>query len=101
MARQITAASSQRVSAFGLCEARLEQARGIDYSDLVAANFPAETGITLSHLSGETQQALLCDRAVAIQNLTSPDRKEVIVTVDWAYRGRALQESSTGILYPR
>lgn len=101
MARQITNASSQRVSAYGLCEARLEQARGMDYADVVATNFPAETGITLSHLSGETQQALLCDRSVTIQDLSYPDRKQVVVSVDWTYRGRALQETATGVLYPR
>ncbi len=101
MARQITAASSQRVSAYGLCEARLEQSRGSDYSDVVATNFPTENGLTLSHLSGETQQALLCNRSVTIQDLYYPDRKEVVVNVDWTYRGQALQETATGVLYPR
>ena len=44
LARQLTYASSQRVSAFGLCRARIEEVRGFDYANIAATNFPAETG---------------------------------------------------------
>ena len=101
LARQLTYASSQRVSAFGLCRARIEEVRGFDYANIAATNFPAETGIRLSHLGGQNQDPINCDRAVAIQTLTGPDRKEVLVTVSWNYRDRNLQEDITGILYPR
>ena len=101
VARQLTYASSQRVSAFGLCQARIEEVRGFDYVSIAATNFPAETGIRLSHMGGHNQEPVTCDRTVGIQSLTGPDRKEVIVTVSWNYRGRNLQEDITGILYQR
>ena len=100
MSRTLTQASSQHVSAFGLCQAKLEEIRSQDYADIITTNFPVETSIRLTHLGGASQQALTCDRSVAILPMTAPLRKEVLVTVQWQFRGRTIQEQLLGVIYP-
>lgn len=100
MSRTLTQASSQHVSAFGLCQAKLEEIRSQDYASISTTNYPAETAIRLTHLGGSSQQALLCDRSVAVQPMTAPARKEVLVTVQWQFRSRTAQEHLLGVVYP-
>ena len=99
MARQLNYAASLRLSAFGLCKAKLEQIRAEDYSSVESSNFPKEPGLSLSHLSGKSQNRIFCDRSTSVQDFVSPDRKVVGVTVSWQFRGRPLQEQISGVLY--
>ena len=100
VARNLTQSSSQNVTAFGLCQAKLEQLRGEDYATITSTNYPAESGLRLTHLGGLSQAAVTCDRTVTIQPRSAPDRKEVTVTVAWQVRDRPLQQQLLGVIYP-
>ena len=52
-------------------------------------------------LSGKDQVPVTCDRSVTLQTKSNPERTEVGILVSWQFRGRAMQEELTGVIYPR
>lgn len=101
LSKGLNQANEQRVVAFGLCLARLEEVKGMGYEEIVAAEFPEEQTIPMTHLGGSQHVGLSGVRNTVVRDLTNPDRKEVEVQIDWTYRGRALTEHVTGLVYPK
>lgn len=99
--RSLTYSNAQRVAAFGMCKAKLEEMRGMDYTQLVTTNFADEADLRFAHLSGAEQIPITCARTVELTPQTDPERTDVSVQVDWNYRGVALVERVDATVYPR
>jgi Tfp pilus assembly protein PilV len=91
-------ASAQQFTAFGLCKDLYEQMRSVDYTNVTAVTFPSQT-LQLTHLGGDARRALNCQRTSTITDRTNPERKVVMITVQWSYRNKTLAESLTGVIY--
>jgi Tfp pilus assembly protein PilX len=101
LARHLTHANAQRVGAFGMCKARLEQLRGMDYADLSGTNFVMESDLQFTHLSGKEQLPIHCVRSLTFTPQANPQRTDVQVTVAWTYRGTPFREQLNGVIYPK
>lgn len=101
VARSLTYANALRVGAFGVCKAKLEEVRGMEYSQLDPTNFVVETGLRFLHLSGRDRLPIACTRSVALNAQTNPVRTDVQVTVQWQYRDTPFQEQVIGTVYPK
>lgn len=101
VARRLTYANAQRVAAFGMCKARLETVRGMDYESVDPTNFVDETDLRFLHLSGRERIPIACTRSVDLATQTNPVRTDVTVNLQWQFLGNVYQESVTGTVYPR
>ena len=99
--KRVTYMTSLRGSAFGMCHARLEEIRAMDYVSILDATFPLETHMRFAHLGGKDRIPLSCARSVTVTEQANPTRKEVQVTVAWDFLGRSVQEDVWAIIYPR
>ena len=97
---QLNYASAQRLAAFGLCRDLYEQMRGADYTNVTAVVFPTTT-MRLTHLGGSQHLPQMCSRSCTINDLTSPTRKAVSITVSWTYMDHDLQETLDGVIYKK
>jgi Tfp pilus assembly protein PilV len=95
---RLSYASAQHVAAFGLCKDRLEQMRGMEFTDITSAAFPTET-ITLTHAGGSLQTAIACTRSTTVVDQTNPMRKDVSIVVAWTYATKSLTERIDTTLY--
>ena len=93
-------ASAQRLAAFSLCRDLYEQMRGADYTNVTAVVFPTTT-MRLTHLGGSQHLPQMCTRSCTIDEMLSPTRKVVNITVSWNYMGNELQESLDGVIYQK
>ncbi len=100
LAKGLNQASEQRVVAFSMARAQMEQVKGREYSTLPSGN-TTETGLPLTHLGGEAQTNLTCDRWTIVLTRAAPPRKEVFVIVRWTYRGRNMNEWIRGMMYEK
>jgi prepilin-type N-terminal cleavage/methylation domain-containing protein len=98
LARRLTYVNAQRVAAFGLAKARIEELKGVGYEDLDAGN--PET-LDLVNLGGVNQQIVPARLRTNIRELENPDRKRIVVRVDWRFEGKRVQERVRTFLYPR
>ena len=99
--RGLNQANAQRVVAFGLCSAQLEHVKGMGYEEVVPGGFALEPSVPLTHLGGIHHVPVVGARNTTVRELANPVRKEVVVRVDWTFRGRALTEQLTGLVYPK
>lgn len=104
-ANQMNYLSAQRVAAFGLCRQRYEQMRAVPrdrFATLTSTNaLLATTPVRITHLGGAQAIALTGTCSVAMADFNSPRRKHVTVRVNWEFKGRAYQESASGVLYDK
>ena len=101
IARQLTYSNAQRVAAFGLARARLEELKGLRYETIDPLSYSTETNIQFAHLGGTQQKALEATRVTRLTALENPTRIHAAVAVRWYARGRLQQESATTFIYPR
>jgi len=94
-------ANEQRVVAFGLCMSRLEMVKGMEYEEIGPTVFGAEPSVALTHLGGIAQVPISGTRTTVVRELANPERKEVVVALNWTYRGTQLNEQLTGLVYPK
>jgi hypothetical protein len=91
--------AAHRISSFGLCKELLESMRGSSYTTInTNAYAPEQVDIARLGISGET---ITGTRSIDVENFFYPPRKRVTVRIQWAYRGRQLEESATGTIYFR
>lgn len=100
LAKGLNQSSEQRVVAFAMARSQVEEVKGRRFSTLIAGN-TMETGLPMTHLGGEAQTALNCDRWTFIMDQPFPPRKEVFVLVRWTYRGRLMNEFVRAIVYEK
>jgi Tfp pilus assembly protein PilV len=93
-------ASAQRVAAFGLCRQKLEAIRATAYADVTAANLTSES-VFLTHLGGSRRVPITGTRSCAVVDRSNPTRKDVTVSLSWAFRNRTFQESVSGTVYDK
>jgi prepilin-type N-terminal cleavage/methylation domain-containing protein len=103
VARRLTYVNAQRVSAFGLAKAKLEELKGRGYNELDAlyGSQVQEVDLDLVNLGGVTQEVIPATRTLSLQDLTSPQRKRVTVRIQWEFQGREIDETVQTFLYPR
>jgi hypothetical protein len=94
-------ANEQAVVAFGMCKAKMEDAMGRHFEDVVASNFPRERDIPLTHLGGTVHIPIECTRWTSIAEQSDPTRKIIRTHVQWEYRGKRFRSSVTGVKYPK
>ena len=103
LARKITYSNAQRVAAFGLAKAKTEELKGVGYEKLTATygTTHSETDLELVNLGGVNQELVKTTRTTTLEDLTSPRRKRVTVSITWDFQGKELEESAEIFLYPR
>lgn len=101
--QRITYSNAQRQAAFGLAKAKTEELKGVGYDELDAryGSSQQEIDLDLVNLGGVNQKILPATRSTTLQNLSSPQRKLITVTVSWEFQGRSLTETVQIFLYPR
>jgi len=92
--------TAQRVSAFGVCKARLEQMRGTEYDEITVTTFPEQI-VEMTHLGGSDRVPLEGTLVSSVTSLAQPTRKQVTVSLSWVFRGREYSESITGSIVDR
>jgi type II secretory pathway pseudopilin PulG len=81
---------SQYVAAFGRGRELVEHMRGQSYANVTSANYTNETGLVLTDVVGSQLIQIPCDRTSTITNAVPavPEGKDVMVTVQWTFRGK-------------
>ncbi len=95
--------NAQRVAAFGLAKAKIEELHGVGYEELTEryGSIQQEIDLELVNLGGVNQVMIPARRTTFLSDLTDPERKQVTVTVEWDFQGREIQENIETLLYPR
>jgi len=101
IAKSLNHANEQRVIAYGMAKAKVEELQGLKYDKLIASDFRPERDIAFTHLGGGGHLPLTCTRHTRIYTRNSPDRKEVLTQVQWKYRGKFFREKAIAVLYPK
>ena len=101
--QRVTYSNAQRLAAFGLAKAKTEELKGVGYSELDTryGSSQQEIDLDLINLGGVNQKILPATRSTTLQDVTSPQRKLITVTVSWEFQGRQLSETVQVFLYPR
>lgn len=102
-ARRLTYLNAQRVAAFGLAKAKVEETKGVGYEELDAlyGDRTVERDLDLVNLGGVNQEVIPARRILLIRDLSNPDRKQVTVIVRWDFQGSQIEERVETFLYPR
>ena len=94
---------SQYIAAFGRARELVEHMRGQSYVNVTLANYTNETGLVLTDVVGSQLVQIPCDRTSTIINALPavPEGKDVMVTVQWTFRGKTNRESVYTTIYKK
>lgn len=93
--------NAQKVVGFGLAYDALENLKAESYEQVTPDHdmlTPSE--VKLTHLGGKSRVALKAWRWGAVEEETSPQRKNITIWVGWNFREKYRHERIVGTIYP-
>ncbi len=97
---RLNQASSQRLTAFGLCKEWYEQMKGSPFTNVTTTVFSPQT-VRITNLGGLSRVPIWGQRSCTILATNTPPSKLVTIQVQWSYQGRDFEENLQGVIYDR